>query len=570
MIIFKKISVKNFFSVGEQPIEIELNSHGTTLISGENGSGKSSVILDSLYFCLFGKPFRKINKGNVVNTINKKGCLISLTFYVGTTHYVINRGIKPDVFEIFKNDVLIDQHTSATEYQKYLETNILKMNEKAFRQIVVIGSATYKPFIELTPAERREIVEDLLNISTFSVMKSNVAIDEKRLKSEINVTDHNIDKLSQKIALLKKHKEDIENNLQRNRDEINAKIVSTKSGLEKLKSQLTDNIDNLNKIPSVVDDLKKFSDAKTKIISNTHVAKSKISALLSEDKFFTEHDHCSTCKQEISDTHKDAIKTGIKAELDSINVKAQKYQDLLTKANTAIENAQKTEDSRRSISQVISDLNSKIKYIEQNTLKDLDNQLENLSKNNTPQSFDKEVDELMALTENRKKLLEEKSYIDVILNMLKDSGIKSVIVSSYIDFINKTINEYLDRFGFHVSFEFNDVFEEKIQSRYIDDFQYNNFSQGEKQRIDMAIMFTWRDVSKLKNTMNTNLLILDETFDSSLDPNATDDLLGILTDLSEGDSTNVFVISHKNDLSDKMENHIEFEKYGNFTRIKNG
>ena len=570
MIIFERVSSKNFFSVGNQPVEILLNKSPTTLIVGHNGSGKSSTILDSIYFGLFGKPFRNINKPNVVNSLNGGDCVVEIDFTINNKKYRVIRGMKPNKFEIYENNKLIDQDAATRDYQKYLEENILGgLNERVFKQVVVIGSADYKPFMQLPAAQRREVIEELLDIKIFSQMLDIAKEKMSIIKESLREIDYNIELSQEKINIQKENrKKQKEENLAK-KTQLQEKISIEQKNIEEYNSKIKesqirkeDYIQKLSGQELVEKSIKDLNNLLNNLRNTLKTNKSTVD-------FFHDKDSCPTCKQNIAKEHKECIvkssQDKIKEVQDAISRvdneldKKQKYMDAFDKIQAAINKIDKI------IYQFQSDISSSQKYITalQNEISDLSN-----SKIQSD-SADvlKDLEQSHVVLKNRRiELMEDRQYYEVASSMLKDGGIKTKIIRQYIPIMNKIINEYLVRFGLPIEFTLDEQFNEVIKSRYRDGFQYNNFSEGEKQRIDTALLLAWRTIAKSKNTTNTNLLIMDETFDSSLDAGATEELLNILLEMDK--HTNIFIISHKSDLSDKLRSQIEFEKSGNFTRIK--
>ena len=554
MIHFKTIRWKNFLSTGNQFTEVELDRSPTTLIIGENGSGKSTV-LDALTFSLFGKPFRRINKGQLVNSVNNGGTLTEIEFEIGTKRYMVRRGIKKNIFEIYVDGKRLNQDAKIADQQEYLEKTILKLNSKSFTQIVVLGSASFTPFMQLKVTDRRAIIEDLLDIQIFSTMNGLLRgrISENKetsLKKDASklVLDGAINTTGGLINDLKKSKKDqIENNLQEietNQIEV-SKLNTTVEGL-------LNSIENDNS----VEELKKLETYEKGIERNILKAEKEI-------EFFEQNDMCGTCNQELDEEHKSnmitehhgkmhAGKTAIMSLAGKIS--DVKYRlDEVTKIQTTITQHQ---NQIQAITRYVEKLKGQIKNIEEreDDLSEPEQKLKDLK------------EELKDCTEILKQLSFKKQLYETASILLKDSGIKTRIIKQYLPIMNKLVNKYLAAMDFFVSFNLDESFNETIKSRHRDEFTYDSFSEGEKMRIDLALLFTWRTIAKMKNSVNTNLLILDEVFDSSLDANGTDEFLAIINNLQG--KQNVFVISHKGDtLNDKFRNIIKFEKYKNFSRL---
>lgn len=567
MITFQSIKMKNFFSVGNIPIEIQLDKSPTTAIMGKNGEGKSSCIVDSIFFACFGKPFRNINIPNVVNSINNSDCLVELFLKSGSKYYRIVRGLKPKIFEIYENDVLLDQDAHSKDQQNYLEEVILNgMNERIFKQIVIMGSASYVPFMQLTSAARREVIEELLDIKVFSNMLDLAKVQLTLIKENLTSLDNNIVLINEKINI---HEE--------NQKRINVDVEGKKKDIEKKIKFENEDIGVLNKEISDMS-IKKTSYAQKylnfDIVSTTRKGfehdsieyKNHIKSATKTIDFFTNNEECPTCSQHIDENHKQGLLFTSQKELDTHQKCLELTKEQIDKHDVILETLNKVKLIMDKIDNDIykkqTEISTKQKFIGQlqnelnksgNTNKVMVDNVEHLKK------------DLTSLKDKRIKVLEERQYYEVISMLLKDGGIKSKIINQYIPVFNKIINEYLVKFGLPIEFTLDNEFNEVIKSRYRDKFQYNNLSQGEKSRVDLALLFAWRNISKSKNTLNVNLLIFDETVDSSLDGSATDELLNILTNMDK--NTNVFVISHKTNLEDKMSSVLRFEKKGNFTVV---
>ena len=568
MIIFRNVKWKNLLSTGNYFTEIKLDSTPNTLVVGENGSGKSTM-LDALCFALFGKPFRSINKPQLVNSINGKDCVVEVSLDTNNKNYRIVRGIKPNVFEIYCNGELINQEAASRDYQELLEKYILKLNYKSFTQIVILGSASFTPFMQLSASDRRAIIEDLLDIQIFSTMNGLVRDKISNNKDLISEKKHEIDLASQKHDMQKKHIEELKQNnddkvkeyddeIQLHNDTVStllANVGTLSAETEELQFVVANKIETEAKV-------KKITKLESQIESNLSKFRKDIS-------FFQSHDDCPTCRQAIASSFKEE-------ELKTLDTKVGECEHGLSQLETKLNEEQEK----------LNDINEKQKLINKKQVEIATYNTTITETNKMIARLRKLVDELKdskvvtdleeqqlkllkdSLTELQaalKELIEEKTYYEVASNLLKDTGIKTKIVRQYLPVINKLVNKYLASLDFFVNFNLDESFKETIKSRHRDEFTYNNFSEGEKQRIDMALMLTWRAVAKLKNSSNTNLLILDETFDSSLDTNGTEELMKILQML---EGVNLFVISHKGDiLQDKFMNVIRFDKEKNFSRI---
>ena len=568
MIIFRNVKWKNLLSTGNYFTEIKLDNTPNTLVVGENGSGKSTM-LDALCFALFGKPFRSINKPQLVNSINNKDCIVEVTLDTNNKNYRIVRGIKPNVFEIYCNGDLVNQDAASRDYQEYLEKFILKLNYKSFTQIVILGSASFTPFMQLSASDRRAIIEDLLDIQIFSTMNSLVKDKLSNNKDLVAEKKHEIDLAEQKYDMQKKHIDELKQNNDDKVKEYDSEIQShndTVSTLLEAVGGLTKETEELQLVVAS----KIETEAKVKKITKLESQiESNLSKFKKDISFFQTHDDCPTCRQAIASSFKEE-------ELETLNTKVGECEHGLSqleeKLNAEQEKLNEIAEKQKELQQIqveIATCNATINETNKMIarLRKLVDELKD-SKVVTDleeQQLKSLKDSLTQLQVALKELIEEKTYYEVASNLLKDTGIKTKIVRQYLPVINKLVNKYLASLDFFVNFNLDESFKETIKSRHRDEFTYNNFSEGEKQRIDMALMLTWRAVAKLKNSSNTNLLILDETFDSSLDANGTEELMKILQML---EGVNLFVISHKGDiLQDKFMNVIRFSKEKNFSRI---
>lgn len=565
-ITFKTLRWKNFLSTGNVFTELHLDQHSNNLVVGTNGAGKSTM-LDALTFALFGKPFRGINKPNLINSINGKDCVVEVLFKANNKSYKVIRGIKPNIFEIWADGEMLNQEAAAKDYQDILESQILGFNYKAFTQIVILGSSSFVPFMQLSAYDRRAIIEDLLDINIFSSMNKVVKemVNEQKtksvkLKADIESTLSKIEMQKKYIEEAKKNNSDLVDSKQKDYDEQIANI-------EKLSKDVTLIQKHINHLMKTVSDEKIVLDRQKKLGQLEAKIEQNVKKMEKEIDFYTNNSTCPTCDQDIN--NKDEKVKECNHKLSEFNSGIEK---LLLDYNKASERLQEI----AKVNKKINDHNSEITKINatvtttQKYAKKLLKEIEDL-KNKKVLSDDminvsKElVESLEKLNEEKKTLLEEKNYVDVASNLLKDSGIKAKIIKQYLPVINKLVNKYLSAMDFFVNFEIDEEFKETIKSRHRDDFSYQNFSEGEKLRIDLALLFTWRAVAKMKSSMNTNLLILDEVFDSSLDNSGTEEFMKLIDTLTD---TNVFVISHKGDiLMDKFKNVIKFEKVKNFSRM---
>ena len=568
MIIFRNVKWKNLLSTGNYWTEVKLDSTNNTLVVGENGSGKSTM-LDALCFALFGKPFRSINKPQLLNSINQKDCVVEVVFDNGNKNYKIVRGIKPNIFEIYCNGDLINQDAAVRDYQEFLEKFILKLNYKSFTQIVILGSASFTPFMQLSASDRRAIIEDLLDIQIFSTMNGLIRERLTNNKDLIANKKHEIDLVQQKYDMQKKHIDDLKQN---NEDKVNeyvkeischndtisfllSNVATLTAETEKLQLVVATKIDTETKV-------KKITKLESQIESN-------LSKFQKDISFFQSHDDCPTCRQTIASSFKEEELSNLSTKVDECKHGLSELEKRLLEEQSKLNSINETQKLINQKQVEIATANTTISETNKMIAR-LHKLIDELKGSKVVTDLEEQrlkelKDSLSTLQSNLKQLIEEKSYYEVASTLLKDTGIKTKIVKQYLPIINKLVNKYLASLDFFVNFNLDESFKETIKSRHRDEFSYNNFSEGEKQRIDMALMLTWRAVAKLKNSSNTNLLILDETFDSSLDTNGTEELMKILHML---EGVNLFVISHKGDiLQDKFANVIRFTKEKNFSRI---
>lgn len=568
MIVFRKLRYKNFLSTGNNFTELSLDRSPTTLVVGHNGAGKSTL-LDALSFALFGKPHRSVNKPQLVNSINNKNCVVEVEFDIGQHNFKIIRGMKPNKFEIYQNGNMINQSAAAKDYQKYLEQNILKLNHKSFHQIVVLGSSSFIPFMQLPAHNRRAVIEDLLDIGIFS--KMNQVLKEKagKLKENIQDVTYQIDVIKEKIGIQRKYLNDITALNEEQARQKNEKILTLQKeafDLNEANAKLSLYIEEHQ--DSLTQDLRITQRKYNKMAEYNGQFKQKMRTIAEEAKFFEDNDHCPTCHQELTEE--------LKTERTEVSKdKARELADIMDKArlelNQINERLVKLEKYNENLRESQNQMNSNNRDIDriQKEITSLEDEINKLS--NTTGDAKKANDDLSAMVEDRdalteKKLayLEDRAYNDAASEMLKDTGIKTKIIKEYLPVMNKLINQYLQVMDFFVAFHLDENFNETIKSRHRDAFNYASFSEGEKQRIDLSLLFAWRQIARMKNSTNTNLLILDETFDSSLDHDGVDNLLKILSTF--GEDNNVFVISHKGDVLDgKFRSKIEFKKEHNFS-----
>jgi DNA repair exonuclease SbcCD ATPase subunit len=571
MIIFKKIRWKNFLSTGNNFVEIELNKSQMTLMIGANGSGKSTM-LDALCFALFNRPFRLIKKEQIVNTINNADTLVELEFQVGTKAFKIIRGIKPNIFEIYCDDVLQNQDASSIDYQKILEDQILRLNYRAFKQIAVLGSSAYQPFMQMRPRHRREVVEEILDIRVLTHMDILTRNQQTELGKQIIEARHQCDLIESKHELQTKHFNDLKNRstgdidikkqkLQENKDATESYLRKT----ERLEDEYKQLETSISDRPQYETKLKQLEKLETKIEQNLETHKKNL-------EFFEQNDNCPTCTQKIEETFREekivkekskvvTLNQGMKdlvAELAKVEGKITEFNGISDKLYENKISISKVESSLKELKRFSDSLHNEILLLE--------------GKDEDDKDIEKSLVELQEQLEQTKielnRITEEKKYLDVAREILSDRGAKAKIIKKYLPIMNSLINQHLQSMDFFVSFHLDEEFKEEVKSRHRDTFDYNNFSEGEKMRIDLALVFTWRAIAKMKNSANTNLMVLDEIFDSSLDGQGTDDFFKIVNKMGK---ENIFIISHKGDiLFDKFTNIIKFEKEHNFTRLTNG
>ena len=570
MITFEAIRWRNFLSTGNNWTEINLIKSKSTLVIGQNGAGKSTM-LDAISFALFGRAHRNISKPQLINSINNKNCEVEVKFTIGKSKFRVLRGIKPNTFEIWKNGDMINQSSHSREYQKILEQNIIKLNHKSFHQIVVLGSSSFIPFMQLPAHHRRDVIEDLLDINIFS--KMNTILKEKNLevKNKLKENAHQLDLIKNSLDSQRKYIRDI---TQINEDEIrdrNRKIDELHDEIQLLNTKNGEHSLFLEENANIISNkLKEYNDKKTTILHNKSTMESQIKSIVKDSKFYEDNDNCPTCSQPIEPEFKKqkiheckTEATSIKTQYDNMLNEAQDVLDLIEEWNTKAEEIRNRQ----------SEINGNNKTIEslQNQVNKTHGEIEKLTSREG--DLGKANEELQDMMNNRDTLLEDKltlneeiSYNGVMGELLKDTGIKTKVIKQYVPVINKLVNQYLQVLDFFVHFNLDESFNETIRSRHRDAFSYDSFSEGEKQRIDLALLFTWRQIAKMKNSVATNLLLLDETFDSSLDHDGVENLMKILHTLD--DQTNVFVISHKGEILDsKFKEKLEFVKEKNFSKL---
>jgi DNA repair exonuclease SbcCD ATPase subunit len=568
MILFKTIKYKNLLSTGNQYTEIDFTKNRTNLIVGTNGAGKSTV-LDALCFSLFGKPFRRINKPQLINSVNEKDCKVEVEFSIGKSDWKVVRGIKPAIFEIWKNDAILDQSSAALDQQKWLEQNVLKMNYKSFTQIVILGSSNFVPFMQLSAAHRREVIEDLLDIKIFSSMNTLIKEKIRQSKEEIKILDLKKESFLDKVKMQENFIEELENrgkeNIQKKLHSISTldkevEVFMRESGI--LGENIFEKQKEVEGYVGASDKLRKFGTLKGKISQ-------KVSTLTKEHKFFTENTVCPTCTQEIDDTFR----------INRINDAQNKAKELQS-GYTELEEAIKEEEGReRQFNTITKEILKLTNDISQNNIKisgyqrqirDLESEVQTITKqlenrNTEHEKLESFKDNLKITYDSLASKKDTINYYDFSYSLLKDGGVKSKIIKKYLPLINQQVNRYLQMMDFYINFTLDEEFNETVQSPIHEDFSYSSFSEGEKQRIDLALLFTWREVARLKNSVNCNLMILDEIFDSSLDSTGTEEFLKIIRYVIK--DANIFVISHKTGLEDKFESVLRFEKVKGFSHM---
>jgi len=567
MITFKKISWQNFLSTGNHKTEIKLNEKSTTLIVGTNGAGKSTI-LDALTFVLYGKSFRKINKTQLINSTNEKNCFVDIEFSVNSTEWKIERGIKPNIFKIYRNGEELDQSHSVVDQQKWLEQNVLKMNYKSFTQIVILGSSTFVPFMQLPTSSRREVVEDLLDIKIFSSMNDTIKSRIRLIRDDVKTLDLKKESLKDKVEMQKNFITQIES---QGKKSIQDKIDSISELDKEIEKYDSGNIILNETVDAKQKELESYIGASTKLKEMGSIKgklTQKITTIVKEHKFFSENTVCPTCEQDIEE---DFRVNRIRDSQDKAEELQKGFKDL--------QEAIKEEELRESqfnktsgeISKLLNEINSNNTSISgiQRQIRRLESEIQTITSQIENRNTEHEkLEEFRKKLENTYEELANKkddiSYHDFIYNLLKDGGVKAKIIKKYLPLINQQVNKYLQMMDFYINFKLDEEFNETIESPIHEDFSYASFSEGEKMRIDLSLLFTWREIARVKNSVNTNLLIMDEVFDSSLDGFGTDEFLKIIRFVIK--DANVFVISHKSGMEDKFSEVIQFEKIKGFSR----
>tara|TARA_Y100000994_G_scaffold237620_1_gene229395 strand:+ start:9774 stop:11483 length:1710 start_codon:yes stop_codon:yes gene_type:complete len=566
MILFETIRWKNFLSTGNQFTEINLDKDQTTLIIGNNGAGKSTI-LDALCFSLFGKSFRKINKPQLVNSTNEKDCVVEIEFKIGNTDWKVRRGIKPALFEIYRNDTKLDQSASANDQQKWFEQTVLKMNYKSFTQIVILGSSNFVPFMQLSSANRREVIEDLLDIKIFTSMNNLIKDKIRQSKEDVRVYQLKKDSLADKVKMQENFIDELENRAKRNIVDKEGKIGQL---LIEENNWMGENEEKNRELVCLQKKIENYSGATEKLRTLGNLKgkiSNKVSTITKEHKFFAEHTVCPTCNQDIEETFRIN-------RIDDAQSKAKELQSGYIQLEEAIKEEEERERHFTNLSKEITSLTHGISQNNikitgcQRQIRDLESEIQRITdqlanrtaENEKLESFKQKLNTTYEELAQRRDTI---SHYDFAYGLLKDGGVKSQIIKKYLPLINQQVNRYLQMMDFYINFTLDEEFNETVQSPIHEDFSYSSFSEGEKQRIDLALLFTWREVAKFKNSTSTNLLIMDEVFDSSLDGFGTEEFLKIIRYVIQ--DSNIFVISHKESLHDKFHETIRFEKVKNFS-----
>lgn len=569
MLTFKKITWKNFLSTGNVPNTIELNRYNSTLITGKNGEGKSTVLC-ALTFGLFGKPFRNVNKNQLINSINKKNCLVEIEFETNGREYIIKRGIKPNIFEIYCDGQLINQDAALKDYQKVLEQQILKLNYKTFTQVVILGSATFVPFMQLPAIQRRDVIEDILDIKVFSVMNTILKEQAAAVKDQITSIESQISNHKVKIAAQKKLIDTLESSRKNVIDALQQKIATNDQSIEKAESEIATINGEIASLSDAYTKQEQVSDAITKASKMKILVASNITTCQHDAEFFTNNETCPTCTQQIDAAYREKVLVELDAKIAKHQEKFNEVCAVMEKLNTKLQAANKVLDQIRTKTIEVSTHHNIINLLNKQN-NDLHREIEHASLDTNNLNEEKMkmrqfAEDAIELVTKKSDLLDQRQLHEVASALLKDTGIKTAIIKEYLPVMNRLINKYLGAMDFFVKFELDESFQEVIKSRNRDAFTYDSFSEGEKRRLDLAILFTWRQIAKMKNSINTNIMILDEILDGALDAGGIDYFLSIMNQF--GEHTNVFVISHKVDqMVDRFDNVIRVEKRNDFSVI---
>tara|TARA_R110000822_G_scaffold63911_5_gene157051 strand:+ start:1739 stop:3457 length:1719 start_codon:yes stop_codon:yes gene_type:complete len=570
MIKFEYVRWRNFLSTGNAFTEINVCKSPTTLVVGSNGSGKSTFI-DAICFALFNKPFRKIKVGQLINSINMKDALVEVEFSIGSSQYKVRRGLKPNLFEIYQNNILINQDAATKDYQEFLEKQILKLNYKSFTQIVVLGSSTFIPFMQLPAPHRREIIEDLLDIQIFTRMNDILRGELLQVGSEYKDAESKLSVVRQSIDLQEDYLERVDEQRKKSTQEINERIVKAKNSIHEYTEEVSEKQRTIAELQRSIEDEESITRRKNKVNSLQDQMKRTQKKVANDITFYRDNDECSTCKQDIPVSFKEDVIKARTAKLQEIEVASVDLDRKWDDANTRLNEIHEVQKKVTWQQQSINDRQVRIQA-ENRSIKEWNTDIEraNAIASNDEEHQQKLVsmrEEERQVSDTKNILNDQRYYSEISANLLKDTGIKTKIINQYLPVINHYVNHFLQALDFFVQFNLDGSFKETIKSRHRDDFSYASFSEGEKLRIDLSLLFTWRTIAKMKNSTNTNLLILDEVFDSSLDANGTEEFLKILNTMDKG--INAFVISHKGDtLFDKFTNTLRFEKPNNYSRIE--
>ena len=569
MIKFEKVRWRNILSTGNAFTEVDICKSPTTLVVGTNGSGKSTFI-DALSFALFGKPFRKVKVAQLINSINLKDALVEVEFSIGSSEYKIRRGMKPTIFEIYQNNVLVNQDAAAKDYQEFLEKQILKLNYKSFTQIVVLGSSSFVPFMQLPAPHRREIIEDLLDIQIFTRMNDILRGELLQVAQEYKDAEGNLSVVRQKINLQEDYLERIDEQRKKSTEDIKQRIVTAQNSIHEYEREIQGRLDRIRDLRGTIEDEKSNDRRYQKFTSIQDQMKRTATKVANDITFYNDNDECGTCKQDIPQEFKNDVIQSRRDKLAELDKAQIQLKSELETVRSRLAQITTVHDEIQTLQGEVNDLNLRIQT-NNRSIAEWNTEIE--TANATLPEADEHVQKLAEMRNEERKVSDTKNelndqryYSEISANLLKDTGIKTKIINQYLPVINHYVNHFLQALDFFVQFNLDGSFKETIKSRHRDEFSYASFSEGEKLRIDLSLLFTWRTIAKMKNSTNTNLLILDEVFDSSLDASGTEEFLKILNTMDKG--INAFVISHKGDiLQDKFTNIMRFEKTNNYSRM---